>query len=288
VFSSGFVANLAAVTALSGAESAIVTDKHIRPSLIEGCRLSRADVAAVTHGDAAAFRHALATRRKARAVVVTDSVFSVDGELAPLEELSAAGREHGAALLVDDTHGFGVLGDGGRGAVHAAGLAAEPDVVTTISLGKALGAQGGAVLGPRRVIRHLAESARGFLFDTGLAPASTAAALAALGVLRSEPDLPGKVQAAAGGLVEQLRDNGFAVSAAYAGVISVRVSSASEAAAWAARCAEQGVWVGCCLPPSAPDGVSRLRLTVHAGLTESDVDTAVKVISGAAPRAATS
>jgi 8-amino-7-oxononanoate synthase len=138
------------------------------------------------------------------------------------------------------------------------------------------------------VIRHLAETARGFLFDTGLAPSSAAAALAALGVLRSEPGLPGKVQAAAGGLAEQLRDSGFGVSVPYAGVISVRAPSASDAAAWAARCAEQGVRVGCCLPPSVPDGVSRLRLTVHAGLTESDVDTAVKVISGAAPPAATS
>lgn len=288
VFSSGFLANLAAVTALSGAESAIVTDRHLRTSLVEGCRLSRADLAAVTHDDPAAIRHALATRRKARALVVTDSVFSVDGDLAQLAEISTACREHGAGLLVDDAHGFGVLGDGGRGAVHEAGLVSEPDVVVTTSLSKALGAQGGAVLGPRRVIRHLAEVARGFLTDTRLAPSATAAALAALSVLKAEPDLPGRVQASAVALADGLRDGGFTVSTPRAAVISLRAPSAADAVDWAARCGEQGVRVGCLRPPSVPDGVSRLRLTVHARLTESDVDTAVKVISASAPAAATS
>jgi 8-amino-7-oxononanoate synthase len=288
VFSSGFTANLGAVTALSGAESAIVTDKYIHASLIEGCRLSRADIAAVAHCDPAAMAHALSTRRKARALVVTDSVFSVDGDLAPLNELSAACRTHGAALLVDDAHGLGVLGEGGRGAVHAAGLAGEPDVVTTVTLSKSLGAQGGAVLGPRRVIRHLVDTARSFIFDTGLAPASAAAALAALGVLKSEPDLPGQVLANATRLAEQLRDAGFLVSEPQAAVVSVQAPSPEDAVAWAARCAEQGVRVGCFRPPSVPDGVSRLRLTARADLSESDVDNAVKVISAAAPPAATS
>jgi 8-amino-7-oxononanoate synthase len=288
VFSSGFTANLGAVTALSGAESAIVTDKYIHASLIEGCRLSRADIAAVAHCDPAAMAHALSTRRKARALVVTDSVFSVDGDLAPLNELSAACRTHGAALLVDDAHGLGVLGEGGRGAVHAAGLAGEPDVVTTVTLSKSLGAQGGAVLGPRRVIRHLVDTARSFIFDTSLAPASAAAALAALGVLKSEPDLPGQVLANATRLAEQLHDAGFLVSEPQAAVVSVQAPSPEDAVAWAARCAEQGVRVGCFRPPSVPDGVSRLRLTARADLSESDVDNAVKVISAAAPPAATS
>ncbi|WP_240686864.1 8-amino-7-oxononanoate synthase [Amycolatopsis suaedae] len=283
VFSSGFTANLGAVTALSGAESAIVTDRYIHASLIEGCRLSRADVAAVTHADPAAFTHALSTRRKQRALVVTDSVFSVDGDLAPLPELVAACREHGAALLVDDAHGFGVLGEGGRGAVHEAGLAGAPDVVTTITLSKSLGAQGGAVLGPRRVIRHLVESARSFIFDTALAPGSAAAALAALGVLRDEPDLPSRVLAVAARLSAQLADAGLTVSTPRAAVVSVSAPSADAALAWATRCAEQGVRVGCFRPPSVPDGVSRLRLTARADLTESDVDAAVKVIVDAAP-----
>ncbi|KAA9160840.1 8-amino-7-oxononanoate synthase [Amycolatopsis acidicola] len=288
VFSSEFTANLGAVTTLSGAEAAIIADKHIHPSLIDGCRLSRAEVAAMNHNDVPAIKNALATRRKPRALVVTDSVFSVDGDSAPLEELSQVCREHSTALLVDDAHGFGVLGDGGRGAVHAAGLAGQPDVVTLIPLSKALGAQGGAVVGPRRVIKHVVDNARSFMFDTGLAPASAATALAALGVLKSEPELPEKVVLNASRIAEQLRDNKFQVSEPQAGVLSVRAPSAEEAVAWAACCAEQGVRVGCFRPPAVPDGVSRLRLTARASLTESDVDSAVKVISGSAPRGATS
>src|SRR5699024_4468799 len=155
-------------------------DRHLHPCLADGTRLSRADVAAVTHADPAAAGHALATRRQQRALVVTESVFTVDGDLAPLPELSGSCREHGAALLVDDTHGFGLLGEGGRGAVHEAGLATDPDVVTTVDLSATLGAQGGAVLGPKRVIDHLVNTARGFVFDTALAPADVAAVRTAL------------------------------------------------------------------------------------------------------------
>jgi 8-amino-7-oxononanoate synthase len=287
VFSSGFAANLGAVTALSGAESAIVTDKYIHASLIEGCRLSRADVAAVAHGTPSAIQHALATRRKPRALVITDSVFSVDGDLAPLGELAGICRENSAALLVDDAHGFGVLGEGGRGAVHAAGLSSAPDVVTTVTLSKALGAQGGAVIGPRRVIRHLVDTARSFIFDTALAPANAAAALSALGVLKSEPDLPGKVVENAGNLAMQLKAAGLRASLPDAAVISVQAPSAEAAVAWAESCAEHGIRVGCFRPPSVPDGISRLRLTARADLTEADVDRAVKVITASAPRGAT-
>jgi 8-amino-7-oxononanoate synthase len=287
VFSSGFAANLGAVTALSGAESAIVTDKYIHASLIEGCRLSRADVAAVAHSTPSAIQHALSTRRKPRALVITDSVFSVDGDLAPLGELAGICRENNAALLVDDAHGFGVLGEGGRGAVHAAGLSSAPDVVTTVTLSKALGAQGGAVIGPRRVIRHLVDTARSFIFDTALAPASAAAALSALGVLKSEPDLPGKVVENAGNLAMQLKAAGLRASLPDAAVISVQAPSAEAAVAWAESCAEHGIRVGCFRPPSVPDGISRLRLTARADLTEADLDRAVKVITASAPRGAT-
>ncbi len=288
VFSSGFTANLGAVTALSGADSAIVTDKYIHASLIEGCRLSRSDIAAVAHSTPSAVKHALSTRRKPRALVVTDSVFSVDGDIAPLEALAGVCREHGASLLIDDAHGFGVLGEGGRGAVHAAGLSGAPDVVTTITLSKSLGAQGGAVLGPRRVIKHLVDTARSFIFDTALAPASAAAAMAALNALKAEPELATKVVEVAGNLSHQLKAAGFRVGVPDAAVISVQAPSAEAAVAWAAECADQGVRVGCFRPPSVPDGISRLRLTARADLTEADVDRAVGVITAAAPPGATS
>ncbi|OLF13352.1 8-amino-7-oxononanoate synthase [Actinophytocola xanthii] len=288
VFSSGFTANLGAITALSGKGSAIVTDAYLHASLIDGCRLSRADVAVVAHADPAAAAHALRTRRTERALLVTDSVFSVDGDLAPLPALFEACRATGAALVVDDAHGFGVLGEGGRGAVADAGLSGEPDVVTTLTLSKALGAQGGAVLGPRRVIKHLVDSARSFIFDTGLAPASTAAALAALTVLREEPDLPRRARAAAVSLAERLRAAGLTVTDPAAAVVSVLAPSPEQAVRWAEDCRAAGVWVGCFRPPSVPDQVSRLRLTARADLTPADLDLAVKVITHHAPPGAAS
>lgn len=288
VFSSGFTANLGAITALAGKESAIVTDQYIHASLIEGCRLSRADIAAVAHNDPSAVAHALATRRHDRAFVVTDSVFSVDGDKAPLAELSSACRAHGSALLVDDAHGIGVLGEGGRGAVAEAGLSGEPDVVTTITLSKSLGAQGGAVLGPRRVIRHLTDTARSFIFDTALAPASAGAARAALGILRDDPERAERVQDVAGQLAARLRAAGLATSMPDAAVVAVRAPSPEEAVDWSARCAEKGLRVGCFRPPSVPDGVSRLRLTARADLSDADVDTCIDVLTSTAPEAAAS
>ncbi len=286
VFSSGFTANLGAITALSGKGSAIVTDAYLHASLIDGCRLSRADVAVMPHGDVAAVTHALKTRRTERALVVTDSVFSVDGDLAPLRELHAACRAHGAALVVDDAHGLGVLGEGGRGAVAEAGLIGEPDVVTTVTLSKSLGAQGGAVLGPRRVVKHLIDSARSFIFDTGLAPSSTTAALAALNLLREDPSLPERVRAVAMTFASRLREAGLKVTNPAAAVVSILAPTPDEALTWADECRAAGVWVGCFRPPSVPDGISRLRLTARADLSETDLDRAIEVIVRHAPRGA--
>lgn len=287
VFSSGYTANLAAMTALSGQNAAIVADQYIHASLIDGCRLAKAEVAVVGHADSAAVGRALASRTKPRGVVVTESVFSVDGDLAPLPALASVCREYGAALVVDDAHGFGVLGDGGRGGVAAAGLQGSPDVVTTLTLSKSLGAQGGAVVGPRRVIHHLVDTARSFIFDTGLAPSSAAAALAALRVLRDEPERGAQVVANAAALSERLAAAGFRTSAPNAAVVSVRAPSPDAALEWSLRCRDAGVVVGCFRPPSVPDKVSRLRLTARANLTEADIDRAVSVITETAPVEAT-
>jgi 8-amino-7-oxononanoate synthase len=210
-------------------------------------------------------------------------VFSVDGDLAALGELHAACRAHGAALVVDDAHGFGVLGEGGRGAVADAGLIGEPDVVTTMTLSKSLGAQGGVVLGPRRVIKHLIDSARSFIFDTGLAPGSTAAALAALHVLKDEPTLPERVRTVAVTLATRLREAGLTVTDPAAAVISVQAPTPEQALKWADACRAAGVWVGCFRPPSVPDGISRLRITARADLTEAEVTRAVEAITHHAP-----
>ncbi|RAU92671.1 8-amino-7-oxononanoate synthase, partial [Mycobacterium colombiense] len=192
LFSSGYAANLGAVVGLSGRGSLLVSDELSHASLVDACRLSRARVAVTPHRDVGAVAAALLTRAEERAVVITESVFSTDGALAPLRELHEVCRAHRALLIVDEAHGLGVRG-GGRGLLHEAGLAGAPDVVMTTTLSKALGSQGGAVLGPASVRAHLIDAARTFIFDTGLAPAAVGAARAALGVLRSEPWRPDAV-----------------------------------------------------------------------------------------------
>ncbi|WP_438386980.1 8-amino-7-oxononanoate synthase [Actinopolyspora saharensis] len=277
VFSSGYTANLALVTTLTGADSTIVSDGGNHASLIDGCRLSRARVRVVPHADPGAVRNALEGSSPPH-VVLSESVFSVDGDTAPLDELLAACREHGAALLVDDAHGLGVLGDG-AGAFTAFGLGGAPDVLATATLSKALGAQGGAVLGPRRVVDHIAQAARTFVFDTGLAPPAAAAALAGVRLLREDPRRARRVQEVAHGLHAALTERGVPAGSPGAAVLGIPAGSPDTAVTWARSCLERGVRVGCFRPPSVPDGESRLRLTARADLEERDVQRVARVLT---------
>ncbi|WP_049578046.1 8-amino-7-oxononanoate synthase [Nocardiopsis sp. SBT366] len=286
VFSSGYAANLAMVASLVAPAPddveppLVVCDQYNHASLIDATRLARAAGARV-----AVFRHRdtdhaaeLLSEGRGRRLLLSDTVFSVDGDLTDVTALAEAARGHQAALLLDDAHGLGVLGRGGRGAVGGTALGAADDVVVSVTLSKSLGAQGGAVLGSRRVIRHLVETARTFVFDTGLAPASVGAALAALRVLRAEPWRAGTVRARARELAEGLRERGLEVSQPDAAVVSVLARSPQEALAWRTACHEAGVRVGCFRPPSVPDGRSRLRLTARATLDKTGIRRVLDVI----------
>lgn len=266
VFASGYAANLGAVTALAGRDALVVSDAGCHASLVDACRLSRSRVVVTPHADVDAIAAALATRAEPRALVLTDSVFSADGDLAPLREMHRVCREHGALLLVDEAHGIGVRGDGGRGLVHEVGLAGEPDVVVTATLSKSLAAQGGVVLADERVRVHLIDTARTFIFDTGLAPAAVGAARGALAVLRREPE-----RAAA--VLERARDLARITGAQNpeSAVVSVILGDPQVAYDASVACRERGLHVGCFRPPSVPEGTSRLRLTARANLTEADI-----------------
>ena len=202
------------------------------------------------HRDVDAVEAALAARAEERAVVVTDSVFSADGALAPLRALHDVCRRHGALLIVDEAHGLGVRGAGGRGLLHEVGLAGAPDVVMTTTLSKALGSQGGVVLGPAAVRDHLIDAARPFIFDTGLAPAAVGAAWAALRVLIAEPWRAHAVLAHAAALAEIC---GVAEQPESA-VVSVILGEPEVAFAAAIACLDRGVRVGCFRPPTVPAG----------------------------------
>jgi 8-amino-7-oxononanoate synthase len=261
VFSTGYHANLSVVTALADRDCLVVSDAHIHASLVDAVRLSRADLAVVPHSDVAAVRSALEAANGRRSVVLAESVYSVLGDEAPLAELAALCEEHDALLVVDEAHGLGVHG---AGVVHRLGLAGLPHVVVTATLSKALGSQGGAVLGSPGLVEHLVNRARPFIFDTGLAPASAAAALAALGVLREAPGLSDVVR----GRVSDLA-GALGVEPPAGAVLSVPMPSPRVALAAQAAVLAQGVRVGCFRPPSVPDGISRLRITSSAGPSDA-------------------
>ncbi len=274
VFSSGYLANLGVVTALSGPGALVVSDAANHASLVDACRLARARIAVTPRDDPAAVDALLSARTEERALVVTDSVNSVDGAFAPLRELHAVCRARGALLVVDEAHGLGVVGPGGRGLLAEHGLAGADDIVATVTLSKALGSQGGAVLGSAAVIAHLVDAARSFIFDTGLAPACVGAALAALRVLRAEPERPTAILRSAATLAAAA-----GVPAPPSAVVSVVLGEPDIAVAVAAACAERGLRVGCFRPPSVPKGTSRLRLTAPATLTDAELAHAGAVLA---------
>ncbi|GAA1608517.1 8-amino-7-oxononanoate synthase [Kribbella sancticallisti] len=275
VFSSGYLANLGVITALGGPGTLLISDEHVHASMVDACRLSRSRVEIAPHNDVEAIGKALAERNEPHAVVLVESVYSVLGDAAPLPALAAVASEYGAVLLVDEAHGLGVTG-AGRGSVAAADLAGLDHVIVTMTLSKSLASQGGIVLGPPVLREHLINRARSFIFDTGLNPAACAAALAALQVLREEPDRPNAIHTTAARLA-----SACGVTPASGAVVSVPMPSPQAAVRAAGICLSAGVRVGVFRPPSVPDGISRLRLTAHAGLSGPDLDRACEVIPAA-------
>ncbi|MBU2698732.1 8-amino-7-oxononanoate synthase [Pimelobacter sp. 30-1] len=273
VLSTGYHANLAVVTALADRTTRVLSDAHIHASLVDAVRLSRARLSVVPHSDVDAVRVGLraAAADGERAIVLAESVYSVLGDAAPLVELADLCAEHDALLVVDEAHGLGVHGPG---LVATLGLAGLPHVVVTATLSKSLGAQGGAVLGSPALREHLVNRARPLIFDTGLAPAPTAGALAALRTLRDRPALGATVRSRVAELADVL-----GVAAPAGAVLSVPMSSPQAAVAAQAAALEAGLRVGCFRPPSVPDGISRLRITASAGVPDDDWARAVATLA---------
>jgi len=259
-FSSGYTANIGVLTALGDPDTLLISDAHMHASLIDGARLSRSPVAICPHGDLDALERLLRDRTQPRAIVVVESIYSVLGDACDLPRTAALCARYDALLVVDEAHGIGVAGDG-RGAVHAAGLAGAEHVVVTATLSKALGAQGGAVLGSPALREHLVNAARTFIFDTGLAPAAAAAAATACRIIAAEPELVADLH-----LVAARIAGAAEVPLAPGAVQSIPAASAADAVAATDRLQGDGIAVGCFRPPSVPDGISRLRLVARAGV----------------------
>jgi 8-amino-7-oxononanoate synthase len=257
----------------------VVSDQDNHASLVDACRLARARVEITGHQDLAAVERALARRPEPAAIVVTESAFSVGGRLAPVAELHRISRAQGALLVIDEAHALGVVGGGGRGAADQAGIAAAPDVVRTVSLAKALGAQGGAVLGANEVVSTLVNTGRGFIFDTALAPPAAGAALAALRLLAADPGMARRARDNAGRLAAIAERFGLVVVPAGAAVVRVVLGDPGLAVAAQRIFADHGVRAGCFRPPSVPRDQSCLRLTSRASLTEADFTAATQALA---------
>jgi 8-amino-7-oxononanoate synthase len=271
LFSSGYAANTCVAPALVGKGDVILSDALNHASLIDGCRLSGAKIRIFRHGDANHAREMLGDRNASRrCLVITDGVFSMDGDVAPLPELCDLCDEADAWLMVDDAHGIGVLGDGGRGTVEHCGVTGRvPIRMGTLS--KALGAEGAFVAGSRILIDTLRNRARGFLFSTAPASASSAAALAALKIVQSEPKRRLHLRDNAARLRAALRDLGLNVADGISPIIPVVIGEADEAVRFSSVLEEAGVWAPAIRPPSVPSGTARLRVTVMATHTEQDL-----------------
>ncbi len=277
VFASGYAANVGAISALARPGDLVVSDALNHASLIDGARLSRARVAVVPHADVEAVASALADRPEARAWVLVESYYSMDADGPDLARLRATCDRYGAALVVDEAHALGVLGPGGRGRCAEAGV--RPDVLVG-TLGKAFGSQGAFVAGPAVLRDWLWNRARSFVFSTGLAPVSAAAAALALAVVVEHPELPAGVAARAAELRAGLdRVGGRPIG--FGHVVPILVGAPERAVRLSALLAERGLAVPAIRPPTVPEGTSRLRFTVTAAHSSEDIAQAVDAVGWA-------
>ena len=276
-FTSGYAANVGAVSALAAAGDLIVSDALNHASLIDGARLSRARVVVTPHNDLDAVDAALADRADGRAWVVVESYYSMDADGPDLRALRAVCDRHAALLYVDEAHALGVMGPEGRGRCAEAGVRADVLVGT---LGKAFGSQGAFVAGPHVLKEWLWNRARSFVFSTGLAPASAEAARLALGEVRRAPELRERVAARAEELRRGLRDLGLRPMG-FGHVVPILVGPSERAVALSSALAKRGLLVPPVRPPTVPEGTARLRFTVTARHDAGDVRRALHALEGA-------
>jgi 8-amino-7-oxononanoate synthase len=281
LFGSGYLANCGTVAALAGAGGVVFSDELNHASIIDGCRLARAETFVYRHADVEHLAWGMRKAGDRASLIATDGVFSMDGDLAPLVELHELAREHDARLLVDEAHGTGTIGPGGRGSVAAAGLAGEVDVVIG-TLGKALGGYGAYVCGSAKLVEFLLNSARPFIFSTALPPPVIAAASVALDLLISRPKQIERLAANATALREGLAAEGLQLGGSETQIVPVIVGGAIDAMALCELALEHGVFAQAIRPPTVPEGTCRLRATAMATHRVAELRKAARVIGGAA------
>jgi glycine C-acetyltransferase/8-amino-7-oxononanoate synthase len=279
LFGSGYLANTGAIAALAGRDEVVFSDALNHASIVDGCRLSRAETFVYRHGDLEHLAWGLQEANGRGSLIATDGVFSMDGDVAPLPELLELAHRHGCRLLVDEAHATGTVGPGGRGSVAAAGLSGEVDVVVG-TLGKALGSYGAYVCAAAETIDFLVNSARPFIFSTAPPPPSVAAAAAALDLVSA--DRVERLQANANRFRQSLSAAGLDTGASRTQIVPIEVGEAEPTMALCERLLEAGVFAQGIRPPTVPTGSSRLRLTVMATHREEELDSAAELVGEAA------
>jgi 8-amino-7-oxononanoate synthase len=280
LFSSGYLANVSTIQALVGEGDVVFSDALNHASIIDGCRLSHARVEVYPHGDLAALERLLERTPGRRRLLVSDTVFSMEGDEADVAALAAMAERFDAMLMLDESHALGVLGPDGAGLVVEQGAAGSVDVRMG-TLSKALGSAGGFIAGSAALVHLLRHRARGFVFDTAPAPPSVGAALAALDVIAAEPERRHRLLDLSARLRAGLEGAGLKPQPGRSAIVPLVIGDADAAMAVAARMREAGVLAPAIRPPSVPPGTSRLRLTVSAGFTPAQVDDAVGAIVAA-------
>ena len=272
------------VTALAGSGEVVFSDELNHASIIDGCRLARAETFVYRHADVEHLAWGLRQAEGRGALIVTDSVFSMDGDVAPLAEIVELAQQHGVRVAVDEAHGTGCLGPGGRGAVAEAGLEGEVDVIVG-TLSKALGSYGAFVACDQAMAQLLVNSARPFIFSTAPPPPAVAGALAALELLAEQPQRAEKLQANGDVLREELARERFEVSGSTTQIVPLVIGDAHQAMRICELAIERGVFAQAIRPPTVADGTSRLRLAVMASPSKAELREAAQVLGRAALQA---
>ena len=280
LFGSGYLANTGTIAALARNGEVVFSDELNHASIIDGCRLSRAETFVYRHGDVEHLAWGLRKAGERAALIVTDGVFSMDGDVAPLTELAELAKRHGCRLMVDEAHATGAIGPGGRGSVAAAGLSGEVDVVMG-TLGKALGSYGAYVCADRETTDYLLNTARSFVFSTALPPSVAAAGLAALELLESQPERVTRLTANATTLRCALLEEGLEVGGSETQIVPVAVGDAGATMELCERILERGAFAQGIRPPTVPEGSSRLRFTVMSTHRREELERAAKLVGNA-------
>jgi glycine C-acetyltransferase/8-amino-7-oxononanoate synthase len=280
-FGSGYLANVGAIPALIGPGGLILADRLCHASLIDGCRLSGADLRIYRHNDVEHLAALLAKRRRGRrTLIVTDGVFSMDGDLAPLPELATLAQSHEADLYVDDAHGTGVMGAHGRGTIEHYGMESRIPLHMG-TLGKALGSSGAFIAGPDPSIQYLLHRCRSFMFATAPPPGSAAAAAAALQIVEREPDRRRRLWDNRERLFSGLRRLGFTLAATVSPILPVLIGRAETALRFAEQLLANDIFAPAVRPPTVPAETSRIRVTVTSEHTLAQVDQALSAFERA-------